>query len=198
MHQIDEDKVITSKLDECRIGRNCQTRFWCGFCRKLIDLKKRGLDAWTERFDHIDDHFMGRKGLEVQRIRDWVNVDGKKPRGESPYTQEDSSAHEMLQRVDPMARGSASGSQEEGVSEQASIPKATPADELLPKRGRSTDSEGQRPAKRKRDQAVSSDVFVFCCSCRDGSSSTKLHDSCIQCNHKFCDDCKREVIDVEG
>ena len=37
-----------------RVGRNGQTRFWCGFCRKIIELKAKGTKAWDERFNHID------------------------------------------------------------------------------------------------------------------------------------------------
>jgi len=36
--------------------------FWCGFCVELINFKK-GLLAWDERFNHIDDHFIRRRGL---------------------------------------------------------------------------------------------------------------------------------------
>lgn len=68
-----DEKEINKKVDECRIGRNCQARFWCGFCKKLVDLKRKGLDAWNERFDHVDNHFMGR-GVEEKRIEDWVPV----------------------------------------------------------------------------------------------------------------------------
>ena len=54
----------------CRIGRNAQGRFWCGFYTKLIDLKARGMDVWTERFDHINDHFIGRRGFARQGVQD--------------------------------------------------------------------------------------------------------------------------------
>jgi len=79
---------IKAKLDNCRIGRNCQSRFWCGFCNSLVELKKRGVDAWTERFDHIDDHFMGRHKLPKQSIQDWVPMDSDRPKGEveSPHS----------------------------------------------------------------------------------------------------------------
>lgn len=80
-HAMSDPDVIKIKGEACRIGRNCQARFWCGFCKKLIDLKKKGLDAWIERFDHIDDHFMGRKGMKKQSIRNWIPVDGDKPKG---------------------------------------------------------------------------------------------------------------------
>ncbi|KAK0108178.1 hypothetical protein ONS95_003001 [Cadophora gregata] len=81
-HQISEPEDVKKKIDDCRIGRNCQSRFWCGFCKKLVDLKKKGLDAWTERFDHIDDHFMGRAPFPKQGIQDWVPVDSDKPKGD--------------------------------------------------------------------------------------------------------------------
>ncbi len=81
-HALADPEAVKKKLDSCRMGRNCQSRFWCGFCASLVDLKKKGLEAWGERFDHIDDHFMGRKGLEKQGIQDWVPLDGKEPKGE--------------------------------------------------------------------------------------------------------------------
>jgi len=86
-HQISNTDAVKVKLDKCRIGRNCSERFWCGFCAKLIELKKKGLDAWTERFDHIDDHFMGRGNNIKQGIQEWIPVDGDKPIGDiaSPH-----------------------------------------------------------------------------------------------------------------
>jgi hypothetical protein len=62
--------VLKTKVEACRIGLNCQARFWCGFCIKLIDLKNKGLDARAERFDHIDDHFMGSHDFFKQSIQD--------------------------------------------------------------------------------------------------------------------------------
>jgi hypothetical protein len=83
-----EDEHIKSAVDNCRIGRNCQSRFWCGFCKRTVDLKKRGVDAWTERFNHIDDHFMGRHSLPKQSIQDWIPIDSDKPKGDvgSPHS----------------------------------------------------------------------------------------------------------------
>lgn len=79
-HSISDEAGIKSKVEGCRIGRNCQSRFWCGFCTRLIDLTKKGIDAWTERFDHIDDHFMGRRDMPKQDIQDWVPMDSSKSR----------------------------------------------------------------------------------------------------------------------
>ena len=78
-HQLDND-AIKVKAELCRIGRNNQGRFWCGFCIKLIDLRAKGADAWGERFSHIDDHFMGRHDLAQQGIQDWFPVNRAKPK----------------------------------------------------------------------------------------------------------------------
>ncbi|RDW92260.1 hypothetical protein BP5796_01654 [Coleophoma crateriformis] len=75
-HSIHESANLDAKLELSRIGRSFQGRFWCGFCIKLVDLKGRGLDTWSERFDHIDDHFMGRRGQRSQRISAWVHHGG--------------------------------------------------------------------------------------------------------------------------
>ncbi|CZT10077.1 uncharacterized protein RAG0_14658 [Rhynchosporium agropyri] len=74
-YQITDKTVLDEKLKACGIGSNCQSQFWCGFCKKLIDLKMQGLAAWNERFDHIDKHFMGREPFTKQSIRDWSPVD---------------------------------------------------------------------------------------------------------------------------
>jgi hypothetical protein len=77
-HQLTDQPTIDRRLENCRIGRNCQARFWCGFCIKLVELKTNGLAAWTERFDHIDGHFMGKDQFKKQGIQDWIPMDGKK------------------------------------------------------------------------------------------------------------------------
>jgi hypothetical protein len=76
-----KDNGVIEKIETRRISRDCQARFWCGFCIKLIDLKKKGLDAWKERFDHIDNHFMGCDGFNKQSISDWIPVGSDKPEG---------------------------------------------------------------------------------------------------------------------
>jgi hypothetical protein len=77
-HGEHEDSAITKEhLVKNRIGRNGQSQYWCGFCRKIIPLKKRGLEAWNERFDHIDfEHF--RKG---KTIGHWLPASGHTSKG---------------------------------------------------------------------------------------------------------------------
>lgn len=76
-HNIIDPELLKEKLESTRISRNYQDRFWCGFCVKLVDLEKKDIDTRTERFDHIDDHFMGRHGLAQQDIEEWIPVEGK-------------------------------------------------------------------------------------------------------------------------
>ena len=58
-----------AKTKVCHVGRNNQTRFWCGFCGEVRALQNvSGLEAWDERFTHIDEHF--KKG---QSVDDWID-----------------------------------------------------------------------------------------------------------------------------
>jgi hypothetical protein len=75
-HKVTDPEAIERKIDSRRIGTNNQAHFWCGFCEKIIDLTQKGVDAWTERFNHIDDHFMGKNDQPKQSIAQWKAVDG--------------------------------------------------------------------------------------------------------------------------
>ncbi|KAL8902548.1 MAG: hypothetical protein Q9207_004604 [Kuettlingeria erythrocarpa] len=76
-HGIEKDDDIRDRCKRYRIGRNGQMAFWCGFCKQIVELKTEGLDAWEERFSHIDD-FHYKKG---QTIYDWVPLDSDIPKG---------------------------------------------------------------------------------------------------------------------
>jgi hypothetical protein len=138
-----------AKLDNCRIGRNCQSRFWCGFCNKLVELKKRGVEAWTERFDHIDDHFMGRHGLPKQSIRDWIPMDSDKPKGDAgshaleyPQNEDHSDSNSNGNSSDSTLKGDG----DEGDGDEGA------------KRKRCTNGGGKKPAKRPRKNAGSQNI----------------------------------------
>ncbi|KAK8048531.1 C2H2 type zinc finger domain protein [Apiospora phragmitis] len=81
-HNLQGDE-LEIKLEHCRVGRNCEARFWCGFCERIIEIERKGLGAFTERFNHIDDHFSGREGLPRKQIDDWKGVDPDAPPVES-------------------------------------------------------------------------------------------------------------------
>ena len=73
----DEDQA-REQSKRVRIGRNGQSGFWCGFCKKVVSLRSKGLEAWDERFDHIDDwHF--KKGERIDE--GWYPLESDVPKG---------------------------------------------------------------------------------------------------------------------
>ncbi|TRX88057.1 hypothetical protein FHL15_011059 [Xylaria flabelliformis] len=73
-HPITDPNILEAKLESCRVGRNCEARFWCGFCQEIVEIKQKGIQAWAERFDHIDEHFSGRNRAQ-REISEWKNFD---------------------------------------------------------------------------------------------------------------------------
>ncbi|KAK3370219.1 hypothetical protein B0H63DRAFT_454419 [Podospora didyma] len=73
-HCIRDVRKIEEKWTTCRVGRNSESRFWCGFCQRTIEFKENGGLAWTERFDHISDHFNGKFHAKVD-ISQWKSID---------------------------------------------------------------------------------------------------------------------------
>ena len=75
-HQIEDIGYISEQCTKCHIGRNGQTRCWCGLCQKTIELKKRGVEAWDKRQDHVKVHL--KKG---ETILNWYPPDSDIPKG---------------------------------------------------------------------------------------------------------------------
>ncbi len=67
--------AIDKKCTEYRIGRNFESRYWCGFCRETIKFTKNGELAVSERFDHIDAHFTGKDGGQRRDIKEWKYIE---------------------------------------------------------------------------------------------------------------------------
>ncbi|EHL01787.1 hypothetical protein M7I_2138 [Glarea lozoyensis 74030] len=176
----DDEEVLSDKVEACRIGRNCQDRFWCGFCIKLVSLRKKGLEAWTERFDHIDDHFMGRNGLIAQGIEDWIPVDGSGKVKETQTTLDAS----------PRSDGSSSGSSSSGSSVDADMePPPRPAVRPAAKRPRPEETEAPSHKRPRPNEAV----IIVCCQC-NLQNNPELNESCSNCStgHTFCENCQTE------
>ena len=76
-HDIKNEDRIREQSKRQRIGRNGQSGFWCGFCKKIVKLEKKDLEAWDERFNHID-NFHFKKG---ERIDTWYPLDRDIPKG---------------------------------------------------------------------------------------------------------------------
>ncbi len=82
IHGMKDLKDLEIKLESCRIGRNYDDRFWCGFCQTIVEITKSGLGARSERFDHIDSHFTGKGNMSQKDISDWKKVDpDQSPKG---------------------------------------------------------------------------------------------------------------------
>lgn len=176
-----DEEATKAKAESCRIGKSCEARFWCGFCVALIDIKGKGHAAWTERFDHIDNHFMGKCGNPERRIRDWIPVDSVKPRGdvEKAPRQDDSSGKESPENGSPekdspdsVASDQSAADSSNGGSHEAVAPRASP-EKLATVNPQ--DREDHSSGKRRRDgsreseeeprsvkRARSSDTVVFC------------------------------------
>lgn len=70
-HKMTDSTKVKKEVGLCKIGKNCQGSFWCGFCKKVVALKERRNAAWDERFDHIAHHFE----KEKKSIDEWVCVE---------------------------------------------------------------------------------------------------------------------------
>ncbi|KAL1603649.1 hypothetical protein SLS60_005237 [Paraconiothyrium brasiliense] len=78
-HKVDKGSDVSGEAKACRIGKNYQGQFWCGFCEMIVKLKEKRNAAWDERFDHIDAHF----NKEKRGIEQWLCVETRKTKGES-------------------------------------------------------------------------------------------------------------------
>ncbi|CZR60616.1 uncharacterized protein PAC_10512 [Phialocephala subalpina] len=201
-HHIEDEAIIKTKTDNCRLGRNCQARFWCGFCGKSVDLKKKGLEAWTERFDHIDDHFMGR-GMPKQSIREWIPVDSDKPKGDvaSPPIFGESSDKESPNGSEHSDGSPTGSSSDPGPSSNPGESSATAIDletqNPVGSKRRAEEAENSRPPKRSKT-ATAFEKVVYCCEC-GSPHNPRLHFSCSTCDesHRWCSSCQGGLERVE-
>ena len=69
-HKLTSDSDVEAKLENNRRGSHRNQWFWCGFCENRINFES-DKSPRDERFDHIDDHFMGRMGARKWNIQEW-------------------------------------------------------------------------------------------------------------------------------
>ncbi|KAF7954293.1 hypothetical protein EAE96_005422 [Botrytis aclada] len=191
-HAVIDQDAVKIKVEACRIGRNCQARFWCGFCKTLVDLKKKGLEAWTERFDHIDNHFIGRHGLQKQSIQDWIPVDSDKPKGDvaSPNPLSGSSPKDSFQEFSTDSTNDFGRSTPESVGNKGTSSTLVGQEPRISKKRERNDDENDRPAKYTKIGEI-----VYCCHCADDLGRTlALSPKCTSCSHDVCNECKRDSI----
>ena len=171
IHKVKDSEYTRQQCKFRRVGRNGQKGFWCGFCQTVVSLKKRGLEAWDERFTHIDDeHF--KRGEKVEA---WFPMDKELPKGILDEEKQDSNSDGR--------EGNASGS--DADNETASDEDSRVKDLL-------TDIPSKH-ARKIADPAKK--VMVkewFCCRCSNGPMSLDAHVVCFmgECDHRRCGACK--------
>ncbi|KAK4144188.1 uncharacterized protein C8A04DRAFT_28090 [Dichotomopilus funicola] len=147
-HGIHDLVTLDKKLAECRMGRNFESRFWCGFCQKTIEPTGRGGPVHSERFDHIENHYNGRDGLEKVDIKDWKYIENDQ--GESPTTSTHASAH-----VSARASANPSVAATPNVSATTPLPasrtQGKQTDKLNKRNNEGSGEEGAPKPKRLKD-----------------------------------------------
>lgn len=166
-HSITADDAVKNKLEVCRIGRNCQARFWCGFCSKILVLSKKGIHAWTERFDHIDDHFMGRHGQAKQNIRDWVPIDSDKPRGDLAHSLSTSPDNEINEGSSSASSSFCSASESSDAAGKSARALNPASHQESLKRKRSESSDVNRNIKKPMISYTGATIVYCVCFCNE-------------------------------
>lgn len=153
-HKVTSKDKVQAAINSCRIGKNCQGQYWCGFCCEIKTLKAKRNYAWDERFDHIALHF--ERGNLKKCIDDWVCVEENRPKKE---LKEEMSYYEEEKgtNVDRLSVDKRSDAPEAmSTNSLCSLPSPGYSPDASRKRSASEDAPSPRSAKRK--------VVKFCVS----------------------------------
>ncbi|KAI2638942.1 hypothetical protein GGS26DRAFT_580676 [Hypomontagnella submonticulosa] len=171
-HHIKDPASLERKLDACRIGRNLETRFWCGFCKEVIEIKKQGIEAWTERFNHIDDHFHGRNNQEKKEIDDWKK---EYPLSGDELLVDDSENCSITSSTRASANGSKTRSRTGPLKQTQTM-----------KQKRKRADADDMPALKRTD--TYKDLPRYHC-CSEPLPLTNTQCTNYPCDHKLCENC---------
>lgn len=182
-HNIKDDAEIRNRSQKYRVGRNGQSGFWCGFCRRIVPLTSKGLKAWDERFDHIDTQHFSKE----MTIDSWYPLDKDIPLGDMlPSNGLDNDASPLVNGD----RSSSEDSSEEGNQDNSPVSADGEVVEIQPSgigRPALTPATGERSIKKP---------VWYCCGCSDGPNSVKFDISCVRCNRRRCRMCEHSTIKV--
>ncbi|KAI1748048.1 hypothetical protein F4782DRAFT_534765 [Xylaria castorea] len=172
-HPITDQNILEAKLEKCRVGRNCEARFWCGFCQAIVEIKQKGIQAWAERFDHIDEHFSGRNCAQKE-ISEWKNFDPSRRSKDTP--KEDS---------DDESQSYSSG---RNLKTPHSTRQGT-QHSLGPTRPKRKRNDGNNVGNSKKARSLESRGLI-CCGCGDLVTGSQVRCN-FPCEHIPCDNCRR-------
>lgn len=183
-HGITDLEMIDKRCTDCRNGRNFESRFWCGFCKKTIEFGKNGGLAWSERFDHIDAHFTGKNGPKKDK-KDWNGIEHEPPETFAAILPP--SPH-FSANLRAQAEASSSMDQNPGVSRKRRLDSGAP----------SSSAKRVKSGNRRIDHTKES-LLWYCCQCAnfwDYGTNTRCVDT--GCAHDSCSSCKFEVVAKES
>ncbi|TKW49021.1 hypothetical protein CTA1_111 [Colletotrichum tanaceti] len=173
-HKMEESSQVDKELEKCRVGRDGEARFWCGFCVKIVDITQKGPNAWAERFDHIDHHYAGRNNLTKKSHSDWVPVGSE------------------LADADHIRSSNASsdaGSVDENL---VAVAPRSPQGRSGQTRKRSLGGDDDERPKSKRARTC----MWRCCTCQ-WELVYEVNASCINCSHMRCSNCDVDYIESQ-
>ena len=186
-HGIKDEDTQKQLCKDQRLGRNLQLQYWCGFCRRIIPMRKKGIGGSDERFNHIDNHFM--KG--ELRIDDWLPAQGRTLKGQAPesnraHGQEAGSSLESNEQDEERHVPASPLSREQPAVAQASHKRSAPGDfECSSRPARRSGAEGRGPSSKSPARRL----FAHCCQCHDGPVMVQNCSACLNCQHRFCRNC---------
>jgi hypothetical protein len=212
-------EAIHHEAKACRIGRNGQGQFWCGFCVKVVELKSKRSAAWIERFNHIDDHF----NKEMKKIDSWVCLEARKTKGEvlremdkNYFDDDDDAGGDDIQDEDSPSVSQSMPSQyqtsSDGSESSPMILEGSPAESSNPRKRQgssepvSSSSSSKAPVARKDIVRYCVSIVALCsawvvadlhplqCKCRLGPYASKIYGCCMDCGHEFCPACSRKAV----
>ena len=149
-HNIASKDDVQNILTRCKIGKDCQVQYWCGFCCEIKTLKARDNEAWDERFDHIAHHF--ERDSPKKCIDDWICVVGNQTKKQ---LSKNWSLDKREEEDTKEAEDDKTASAHEAESASTAGSDEIPAPRKLNKRPASSDMEdSQRPAKQMKQATI--------------------------------------------
>ncbi|KAK1593228.1 uncharacterized protein LY79DRAFT_686158 [Colletotrichum navitas] len=185
-HKMNDTAQVDKALEKCRVGRNGDPRFWCGFCSKIVEIPQKGATVWAGRFNHIDDHYAGRNNQPKKEHSDWVAINPYLPKVDLTGSPNDSSDAESADEGPVVV-----DSQKPGGDTPKAVSCQTRKRRLRDDEDNDEDDDEQNEPKRIRTYRW------FCCTCK-WDADCKLNDNCINfnCNHRRCDNCEIQCVTI--